>query len=124
MNNVSRCVLGASLLFAFGSTVAAQGTPPPPRILQITREFTKPGKNGMAHDKTESLFVQAMAHAKWPTRYIGMTSLSGKQRALFLTSYASFDAWEKDTLAVAKNAALANALEHASVVDGELLDSE
>lgn len=123
MNNVSRCVLGMSVVLGFSSTVAAQANAPIPKVLQITREFTKPGKNGMAHDKTESLFVQAMTRAKWPTHYIGMTSLSGKARALFLTSYDSYAAWEKDTQAVAKNTALTAALERANVADGELLDS-
>ena len=122
MNKVSRCVLGVSLAFAFSSMAAAQDAAPP-KILQITREFTKPGKNGMAHEKTESLFVQAMTRAKWPTHYVGMTSLTGKMRALFLTQYDSFAAWEKDNQAVAKNTALSAALEHAGVVDGELLDS-
>lgn len=122
MNKVWRCVLGVSLVFAFSSMAAAQDAAPP-KILQITREFTKPGKNGMAHDKTESLFVEAMTRAKWPTHYVGMTSLSGKMRALFLTQYDSFAAWEKDIQAVAKNASFSAALEHAGVVDGELLDS-
>jgi hypothetical protein len=94
-----------------------------PRVLQITREFTKPGKSGMVHDKAESAFVQAMARAKWPTHYIGMTSLSGKSRALFITQYESFEAWEKDAAAVEKNAVLNAALDHAFMADGELLDS-
>jgi hypothetical protein len=92
-------------------------------VLQITREYTKPGKSGIAHEKTESAFVQAMARAKWPTHYLGMTSLSGKSRALFLTPYASFEAWEKDNLATEKNTALAAALDRADVADGELLES-
>jgi hypothetical protein len=123
MTKVSRCLLGAFLVVACSSMAAAQGSAPTPKVLQITREYTKPGKAGMAHDKAESLFVQAMARAKWPTHYVGMTSLSGKQRALFLTEYDSYEAWEKDNLATAKNAALAAGLEHASVADGELLES-
>ena len=92
-------------------------------MLQITREFTKPGKAGFVHDASESAFVQAMARAKWPTHYLGMTSLSGKQRALFLTSYPSFEAWEKDNAAVQKNPTLAPAIEAASVADSAQLDS-
>jgi hypothetical protein len=92
-------------------------------VLQITREYTKPGKSGMVHEKTESAFVQAMTRAKWPTHYLGMTSLSGKSRALFLTPYASFEAWEKDNAAVEKNTTLFTALDRASMADGELLDS-
>ena len=54
--------------------------------------IVKPSKAGVAHEKAESVFVDAMRRAKWPTYYIGMTSLSGKARALFLTSFESFDA--------------------------------
>src|SRR5260370_28665394 len=52
-----------------------------------------------------------------------MTSMSGKSRALFLTQYESFEAWEKDNAAVEKNTALSAALDRASMADGELLDS-
>jgi hypothetical protein len=95
----------------------------PPKILTITREFIKPGKNGAAHDKTEGLFVSAMAAAKWPTHYLAMDSISGKPRSLFLTGYESFEAWEKDILAQQKNETLSAALDRANEADGALLDS-
>jgi hypothetical protein len=127
MNKLSRFLLGLSLVLTCSCITAAQeksqANPSIPRVLQITREFTKPGKAGFVHDASESAFVQAMAHAKWPTHYLGMTSLSGKQRALFLTSYPSFEAWEKDNAAVQKNSTLAPAIEAASVADGAQLDS-
>jgi hypothetical protein len=117
MNKLSRFLLGLSLVLTCSCITAAQeklqANPSIPRVLQITREFTKPGKAGLVHDASESAFVQAMARAKWPTHYLGMTSLSGKQRALFLTSYASFETWEKDSTAVQKNPALSAALEAA-----------
>jgi len=125
MNSLSRTFLSASL--AFGCTCIAsaqdQSASSIPKVLQITREFTKPGKAGAVHDKAESAFVQAMARAKWPTHYMGMTSLSGKQRALFLTRFDSFEAWEKDNVAVAKNASLASSIDRAGFNDGDLLDS-
>jgi hypothetical protein len=128
MNKLSRFLLGLSLVLTCCCITAgqekSQANQSIPRVLQITREFTKPGKAGFVHDASESAFVQAMARAKWPTHYLGMTSLSGKQRALFLTSYPSFEAWEKDSAAVQKNPALSAALEAASVADGALLDSE
>jgi hypothetical protein len=93
----------------------------PPKVLTIFREYTKPGKSGMAHEKTESMFVQAMKQAKWPTHYLAVESLSGQSRALFLTGYDSFAAWEKDTLATQKDKALAAALDRAAAADGELL---
>jgi hypothetical protein len=127
MNKLSRSLLGISLVATCSCIAAAQetsqGNVSIPRVLQITREYTKPGKSGMAHEKTESAFVQAMTRAKWPTHYLGMTSLSGKSRALFLTSYASFEAWEKDNAATEKNTALFAALDRAAMADGELLDS-
>jgi len=124
MNKVARFLLGSSLVLACSCIAAAQEKPLGNQsVLQITREYTKPGKGGMAHDVTESTFVEAMARAKWPTHYLGMTSLSGQQRALFLTWYSSFDAWEKDNKATDKNAELSAALDRASVADGELLSS-
>ena len=127
MNKLSRFLLGLSLVLTCSCITAAQeksqANPSIPRVLQITREFTKPGKAGFVHDASESAFVQAMVRAKWPTHYLGMTSLSGKQRALFLTSFASFEAWEKDNAAVQKNSTLAPAIEAASVADSAQLDS-
>jgi hypothetical protein len=99
----------------------AQEPSPPPKVLSIQREFIKPGKAGALHEKFESAFVQAMTQAKWPTHYLAVNALSGKPRALFLTGYDSFDAWEKDYMAVQKNATLAAAVERASVADGDLL---
>lgn len=95
----------------------------PPKILTITREMIKPGKNGNAHDKTEGLFVSAMTAAKWPTHYLAMDSITGKPRSLFLTGYESFEAWQNDYLAQTKNSTLSEALDRANEADGALLDS-
>ena len=73
------------------------------------------------HDASESRFVEAMAKAKWPTHYIALNSLSGKSRALYMTGYPSFKAWEDDYMATMKNKALSTELDKASVADGELL---
>jgi hypothetical protein len=89
--------------------------------LTITREWTKPGRNGASHEKTESAFVQAMSHAKWPTHYLAVESVTGKPHALFLTPYDSFEAWEKDVQAEEKNAGLSAALDRANMADGDLL---
>ena len=117
-------LLGSFLLLGGLGNVAAQdkseGMAPPP-VLTIFREFVKPGKGGVMHQKAESAFVQASAAAKWPTHYLAVESLSGKPRALFLTGYASFEAWEKDINAAAKNATLSAALDRAAVADGDLL---
>lgn len=123
MNRIAPILLGLSLAVAGSSIAAAQQTASIPKVLQITREFLKPYKNGMAHDKTESAFITAMNKAKFPAYYVGLNSLSGKSRALFLTQYASFADWEKDNKIVDKNPTLAGDIERASLADGELLES-
>ena len=115
------------LLVGCAGTLMAQsgsdGVMSPPKVLVVFREFLKPGKGGGPHQKTESMFVQAMTAAKWPTRYLAMDSMSGRPRSLFFTGYDSFEAWEKDNKATAKNATLSAALDRAAIADGEVLAS-
>ncbi len=127
MNKLSPIMLGLSLALAGGAMAAAQESSSPPasipKVLQITREYVKPYKGGAAHDRTESAFVRAMTRAKFPTHYLALNSLSGKARALYLTSYDSFEAWGRDNEAMQANKPLAAELERASIADGELLES-
>ena len=126
MKTFVRLLVGALVSTAFIAATAAQDKAPTgsttPRLLVIQREYVKPGKNGAAHEKTESAFVQAMSRAKWPTHYLAVQSLTGKPRVLFLTNYDSFEAWEKDVQAESKNAVLSAALDRANETDGTLLD--
>lgn len=125
MNRFAAVLLGSSLLYAGWGiglpTAKAQGEKEPPKVISVFREFTKPGRNGSVHEKSESAFVQAFTRAKWPTHYLAVDSITGKPRSLFLTAYDSFEAWEKDVKAVQKNATLSAALDHASFADGDLL---
>lgn len=124
MKRFANFVLCLSVLAGCISIAPAQeASQAPHKVLVIAREFVKPGRGGMIHEKAESAFVQAFTRAKWPTHYVGMTSLSGKSRALFFLGYDSFEAWEKDNLAMEKNPALAAAVDHAGFVDGDLLES-
>lgn len=116
-------VLGLSIAAGGSVLAAAQAAPTDFKVLQVTVEYTKPYKGGMAHDKTESAFVAAMTKSKFPAHYLGLNSMSGKPRALYLTLYDSFAEWEADNKLVDKNPALAAELEHASVADGDLLES-
>ena len=122
MKSVSSILLGLSFAAAATSLAAAQDMQGPPKVLQVTREFVKPGKSGAMHDKSESKFVAAMAAAKWPTHYFALNSLSGKSRALYLTGYPSFKAWQDDFMAQMKDKGLSAELDKDSVADGELLD--
>jgi len=122
MKKISPILLGLSIVITGTSLAAAQDAATLPKVLQITREFTKPYKAGAAHDKTESAFIAAFAKAKFPAYYIGLNSLSGKSRALYLTTYDSFAEWEKDNKIVEKNPTLGADLERAGIADGENLD--
>jgi hypothetical protein len=123
MNKLNPILLGLSLAVAGSSLAAAQEPASMPKVLQITREFTKPYKGGAAHDKTESAFVQSAMRAKFPAHYVALNSLSGKARALFLTPYDSFETWGKDNDIVNNNKTLAADFERDGIADGELLDS-
>jgi hypothetical protein len=91
------------------------------KILTIQREFTKPGKEGAAHEKTESAFAQAMAGAKATDYYYALSSLSGRPRVLFLSAYPSFADIEAERKKVNSNAALSAELDRANEADGDLL---
>jgi hypothetical protein len=123
MKMLSPVVLGLSLAVAGSVMAAAQDdSQKPPVVLQITREFLKPYKGGTSHDKTESAFVTAMTKANFPANYIGLNSMSGKERGLYLTIYEDgFAEWEKDNKLVEKNPALAAELDRASVADADNL---
>ncbi|HUX44362.1 MAG TPA: hypothetical protein VMV57_06390 [Terracidiphilus sp.] len=127
MKSLYPLVLGVSLAVVGSSLAAAQteeGAPAPvPNVVQLTREFVKPGKAGAIHDNSESAFVHAMAEAKWPTHYIAMCSMTGRLRCLYVTPYDSFEAWEKDSKAVDADKTLSGAIGEALVADGDLLDS-
>jgi hypothetical protein len=93
----------------------------PPKVLVIQREMMKPGRSGMMHEKTEGAFVAAIKANHLDIHYLAMTSLTGPDRALFLSGYSSMAAWEDERKAVGKNAAAAAALDHADVADGDQL---
>jgi hypothetical protein len=106
-----------------GIAVAQDSTPTkPPAVLQITREWLKPGKTGMVHDKSEAAFVAAMNKGKLQGHYVALNSMTGKARAIFITRYPSFEAWEADNKLVAKDASLSAELDRDSEADGALLD--
>lgn len=94
----------------------------PPAVIQINREWLKPGKGGATHDKSEAAFVTLMNKGKLQGHYIALNSMTGKSRALYITRYPSFEAWENDNKTFDRNAALAADLDRAIAADGELLE--
>jgi len=121
----SKYPVAAVLLCTLGSVplLIAQdnGSNGPPKVLVINREYTKPGKTGTAHEKTESAFIAAAKANKASFHYLGMTSMTGPDRALFFSAYASFTEWANEEKAMDKMPALGAALDHAMLADGDLL---
>lgn len=95
----------------------------PPNVLVIHREYLKPGKSGLIHERSEGAFVKAFAETKTPFPYFALDSLSGPSRSLFLFSYNSFADWEKATTSVRASKALGPRVDQASLMDGDLLAS-
>jgi hypothetical protein len=93
----------------------------PPKVLVVHREFTKPGKEGAEHERTEGAFIAAMKANKGNIHYFAMSSLTGQNRALFFSGYSSFAAWEQDEVDLEKNPALLAAMDRTNAVDGDLL---
>jgi hypothetical protein len=120
---ISPILLGLSLAAAGSLLAVAQDAVTPPKVIQLQREFIKPGKSGAIHDKSEANFVAAMNRGKLQGHYVALNSMSGKSRAIFVVGYPSFAAWEADNKIVDKSPSLTAELDHALLTDGELLES-
>ncbi len=125
MNKLSPILLGLTLAVAGGAVATAQDSSTAavsaPQYLQVIVEYTKPGKGGMAHDKTESAFVQAMIKAHFPIHYVAFNSLSGQARAIYLSEFDSFEALQTANK-IFENPAEAVEFESINEADGELLE--
>ncbi len=120
---LKRVCMWSVALSCLGSGLLAQAQPvmlTPPKVLVITREVLKPGK-GAAHEKWETGWPRAFAKAKWPTHYLAVSSLTGENRALYMTGFDSLAAWEADSRAVEKNATLSAELATLADKDGDYL---
>jgi hypothetical protein len=117
-------VLCLSITLAGIGIAAAQDSESmkPPAVIQINREWLKPGKAGAIHDKSEAAFVSLMNKGKLQGHYIALNSMTGKSRALYITRYPSLEAWETDNKTFEKNASLGAELDRDIVADGEFLE--
>jgi hypothetical protein len=124
MKNTRMILLGMALAVAGTAFAAAQdAAPTPPKVIVIAREYVKPGKGGLVHDKSEAQFVAASARAKLQGHYIALNAMTGKQRALYMFRYPSFNAWEQDNKIIDKSPALTAEFDRLFMADGELLES-
>jgi hypothetical protein len=118
-------LLGLSLAVSGITIAAAQPDESPtaikpPKYLQITVEYVKPGKGGLAHDKTESAYVQANTKLKFPINYFAFNAMTGKSRAIFISGFDSFGELGK-ALKIFDAPGIAAMFEPINVADGELL---
>ena len=119
-----RPILCISLLAAGVGIAVAQDSSEmkPPAVIQINREWLKPGKSGAVHDRSEAAFVNLMNKGKLKGHYIALNSMTGKSRALYMTSYPSLEAWENDNKIFLSNASLGAELDRAIAADGDMLE--
>jgi hypothetical protein len=115
------------LLASFTSPLALfaqeNGVLPTSKILYISREFTKPGKDGTPHQMSEAAFLRAEASSKAAPHYLAAVSLSGPSHALFMYSYPSFEAMEAQHMKEVADTAFTAAVDRANVADGDLLSA-
>ena len=114
------CVVSAAPSMMYAQNDGSDG---PPKVLVIHREFTKPGKGGAQHQKTEGAFIAGVKANHGQLHYLALTSLSGVDRSLFFSGYPTFAAWEEAEVNVGKNRPLTDAMDSANAVDGNLLAS-
>lgn len=123
---VSRALAGSTAVLCLfccsPQTFFAQSSVPtysPSKYMVIQREFTKPGRDGSAHEATEAAYMRAAANGKAPFHYVAFTSLTGPNRALFVSGYDSMEAVEAERKAT--SAALQASLDKTMIADGEQL---
>lgn len=92
------------------------------KVLMIQREVTKPGKDGAVHEATEAAFIRAVQANKGNIHYIALTSLTGQNRALFISAYPSLAAIDAERKAMPMAAQVA--MDKAMVSDGEALSEQ
>ena len=124
MRKTSSLFLGLSLAASTVTMAAAQDQNPsavkPPKYIQITVEYLKPGKGGLAHDKTESAYVQANQKLKFPINYWSYNAMSGKSRAIYISGFNSFGELGKANK-LFDAPGVAATFEPINVADGDLL---
>jgi hypothetical protein len=114
--------LVAALLCSGSTLLFAQDILPGAKLLVISREYTKPGKDGAPHQAVEGAYPKALAAGKVPNHYYAAVSLSGPPRVLFFHGYDSYAEWADQRQGT--DPALASTLARTTSADGDLLSSK
>jgi hypothetical protein len=112
----------ASLACSSSTLLFAQDILPSAKLLVISREYTKPGKDGAPHQAVEGAYPKALAAGKVPNHYYAAVSLSGPPRVLFFHGYDSYAEWADQRQGT--DPALASTLARTTAADGDLLSSK
>jgi hypothetical protein len=102
----------------------AQEVLPTPKILVISREYTKPGKDGPPHQAVEGAYPRTLAAAKSPNHYLAAVSLSGPPSVFFFHGYDSYAEWVQGSSGASTDPAVASMLARTTAADGDLLSSK
>jgi hypothetical protein len=114
----------ASLSCCSSALLCAQDILPAAKILVISREYTKPGKDGAPHQAVEGAYPKALAAGKVADHYYASVSLSGPPRVLFFHGYESYAAWAEQRQGTTNLPAVATTLVRTTAADGDLLSSK
>ena len=111
---------------SFGAPFAgfAQDVLPTSKILVISREYTKLGKDGAPHQMVEGAYPRALAAGKISNYYYAAVSLSGPSRALFFHGYSSFADMAAANKAATSDSTLSATLDRTNAADADLLSSK
>ena len=123
-----RCSAALPLLISLSCSAPfalfAQDVLPTANVLVISREYTKPGKDGAPHQMVEGAYPRALAAGKIPNRYYALVSLSGPPRALFFHGYSSFAEMVGAGRGATSDSTLSATLDRTNAADGDLLSSK
>jgi hypothetical protein len=114
----------AALSCSSPTLLFAQDILPAAKLLVISREYTKPGKDGPPHQAVEGAYPKALAAGKVANHYYAAVSLSGPPRVLFFRGYESYAEWAQQRQATTNDPAVAATLSRATAADGDLLSSK
>jgi hypothetical protein len=114
----------ASLACSSSTLLFAQDILPAAKLLVISREYTKPGKDGAPHQAVEGAYPKALAAGKIPNHYYAAVSLSGPPRVLFFHGYESYAEWAEQQQSTTNDPAAATTLAQTTAADGDLLSSK
>jgi len=113
-----------SLLCNAPFALFAQDVLPTTKVLVISREYTKPGKDGTPHQMVEGAYPRALAANKIPNHYYAVVSMSGPPRALFFHGYSSFAEMAAANKAATSDSPLSATIDRTNAADADLLSSK